>query len=110
MFEFAEKNKVWWPVTISMPTDGGAKSVEIEVQYTMLSKSAAQKIVGLPRDEQGEAMLDHVHDWRKFPDVHGKEIPFTRENLIAVMDWNFIEEAITRGWREASRGAPTKNS
>lgn len=110
MFEFAESNKVWWPVVINVPADGGPKEIEVEVQYSILTKSAAQKMVNLTRDEQSEAMLDHVHGWKKFPDVHGNDIPFTRENLIAVMDFTFIDEAITQGWRTASRGAPTKNS
>ncbi len=109
MFEFAEGNKVWWPVIISMPADGGPKQVEIEIFYSILTKQGAKKIISLPANEQGEATLDHIHGWKEFFDVHGKEIPFTRENLIAVMEFNFVEEAITLGWREASRGAATKN-
>ena len=109
MFKLAEKNEVLWPVTIHVPDDNGPRDVTVKVRYKLLKKTEARRIAGLAADEIDDALLDHITGWEGFCDLDGNPLEFSKENLRAAMEYQFIEYALAKGWREASAGAPVKN-
>lgn len=110
MFKLAEKNEVLWPVTVPVPQDGGTVTeVEIQIRYKLLTRSRMDELPRLPAKEQDGALLDHITGWEGVQATDGKDVPFSRDNLIALLDIGPVQRAVVRGLYEASRGAPAKN-
>lgn len=111
MFKLAEQNQVRWPVTVQVPQDGGTvRDVEIGIDYRLLTKAEAASIKNMPDALAETRMLDHVVGWDdRVVDTDGKPVPFSRDNLLALLEYDFVARAVVLGLYQASRGAPAKN-
>ncbi len=111
MFKLAEQNQVRWPVTVQIPQDGGTvRDVEIGIDYRLLTKQQAREIKALDDDQAESRLVDHVVGWDdRVVDTAGQPVPFSRENLELLLEYDFIARAIVLGLYQASRGAPAKN-
>lgn len=115
-------NIVWWPVTVKVPQDGGKpEDVEISVKYKLITRSERNEFIGLAfNDDVANAdhdvdralalYRDKVLDWKGIENEDGNELPFSPENLEAMLDHTFFEMALSRGLFQASSGAAAKNS
>lgn len=112
MFKFARQREVMWPVTIRLPVDGGVEEVEVGVRYRLLTRDERKAMESLASDAEAEAFLmEHITGWdERWGDDEGNPLPFSRENLAAVLQQPPIERALTMGLIQASVGAPPKNS
>jgi len=111
MFKFANKRRVLWPVTISVPTDDGSGEIKehtVKVQFELLTRTEAKAIQEEPED--GESVLpDKVKGWEGIADEDGNDIEFSSGTLKALLDVPYIERAFAIGLLQASNGAPAKN-
>jgi hypothetical protein len=119
MFRFAAQREVLWPVTVSVPVDGGVAPTELQIRYRLLTRSELADLgERLRATEGGEralmATLDgllaaRITGWEGIADESGAPLPFTPETLAAVLDVPYLREAIEAGLYAASRGALAKN-
>ena len=111
-FKHAKQNRVWWPVTVRVPVDGGTKKVDGEVLVTVATRTESQKLLDAVGEDFESAIARLFHDWRgdAFMGEDNSVHPFSAENLIALMEFRFFESALSNALREASMGAATKNS
>ncbi|TPJ83843.1 hypothetical protein FJ937_16510 [Mesorhizobium sp. B2-4-4] len=89
----------WWPIKIKMPsaTKSGAWVTEtFEMQFAAVNADEAERIQAEIKAMKPEEQVDHAHDqllnacrdWRGVFDNDGdkkKEVPFSREILIAML-------------------------
>lgn len=132
MFKFAKNREVLWPVEVSSPVDGGSvDKFVVKICYKLLTQSEISTRV---RDEmdmmrhaddidksmasisetelakRNQDLMDHIVGWEDIADADsGEPLPFTPENVAAVLDLPYARPAIGKGLLDASRGAPVKN-
>jgi outer membrane receptor for Fe3+-dicitrate len=119
MFKLAQKREVLWPVTVTVPVDGGVEKVEIQVRYRLLVRSELAAFTDRIKAtaENGANVIDaldgllteRITGWHGISDESGEDLPFTQDNLAAVLDVPYLREAIEAGLYAASRGALAKN-
>ena len=133
MFKFAKKRQVLWPVTAQVPADDGSgavRDVTFRVRYLLMTReelaTVARQSLDLMRagdiDSQIEAMSEervresvalmqrHVVGWDGISGEDDQPLPFTADNLNALLAVPYLHRAIASGLSDASVGAPAKNS
>lgn len=134
MFKFAKKRQVLWPVTIQVPRDDGsgeADDIDIKVRFELLSKSVLDKLTledmtAVNSDDMNALLAavtddkiaerralveEHVKDWEGIVDADsGAPVPYSADNLAALLEVPTVYAAFHRGLRDASMGAFVKNS
>ncbi|MDQ2069316.1 hypothetical protein [Natronospira bacteriovora] len=123
MFVIRKHNDVWWEVPISEPdpdNPGQVREVTFEVKFRLLKRSELEAFneriksfkKGAEQDRLAEeTLLNHVLDWRNGPlDEDGKQVPFTPENLKAVMDHQVAAWAIGQQLVRASSGLAARGN
>lgn len=110
MFKLANKNLVWWPVTIDVPVDGGkTQPFEIEVLFDLMTKAAAREAAS--GEQVAAVVAPRVIDWRNVADDSGTPLPCTSANVAAMFELPYVERAIVGALVQASSGvAVAKNS
>lgn len=104
-YEFtSEPRAVWWPVTVNVPRDDGVDNVKIRVRYLLPKRS----VVRSP-DFKNENAAKYVLDWSGIVGGDKLPIPFTPENLAALREDAFFENALAIGLFQAANGAAEKN-
>jgi len=107
MFKLLKNNRVYWPVTIHQPADGGTTTqhkcqVEFEIKE--------QDIFNQLANEGDQTLLTNlVTGWRGIGDENGDEMEYNQENLTALINIPFVRTGLIRGYMEAASGAPAKN-
>lgn len=117
MFKFARDRIVLWPVTIKQPADGGAiNEIEIRVKFKLLKRDLLDKMEKAfyagEADQQDDLkiLLDHVVGWDGIEDAEtGEALPYSVENLQALLNESYIRTAIQTALVNCSLGAPAKN-
>lgn len=119
MFKLAKERQVLWPVTVQVPEDGGPQAVDIQVRYRLLTRSELKALAGALAGVSGDTdallaeldarLSDRITGWEGIADEAGKPLPFTPENMAAVLDVPYLRDAIEQGLYAASRGALAKN-
>jgi hypothetical protein len=120
MFKFARNREVLWPVTVNVPADGGPEKVEIQIRYRLLTRSElsglSERIKAAAEGGEGEVLAaldgllaERITGWDGISDEAGEVLPFSADNLTAVLDVPYLREAIETGLYAASRGALAKN-
>lgn len=95
-----------WPVTVSVPADKGeVNQFEIHVDYELLTVEELQNADKEPEN----ILLRKVKGWGGITDVDGNPIPFSEDNLRALLGVMYIESAMSVGLLKASRGSAVKN-
>ena len=105
-FELTKKREVLWPITVNVPVDGGTEPHTIKINFRLLTKPEGARLARLSFEDQEEKTLDYITNWEGVLDMEDKPVPFTRENLSALLEHEYIARAIAIGWREASAGLP----
>lgn len=121
MFKFARERVVSWPVTLSVPQDGGPQKVEVRVRYRLMTRSEMDTVVRRLREQADDgsplavgdtidALLEErIVGWGGIEGESGELLEFNAENLKAMLDVPFLREAFESGLYQASRGALAKN-
>ncbi|MDY6980541.1 MAG: hypothetical protein SV201_11715 [Pseudomonadota bacterium] len=133
-FVVKKKREVWYPIEVPQLRDDGSgevDSIKVEIKYEVLTRDefneymrelAAKKgglLQGLGEqyeketlEERDRFVMQRVKDWGKqMVDEEGEPIPFTHDNLRAVMRASLsFAKALEEGLFNASRDAPVKNS
>ena len=110
-----DKREVDWPVTINVPVDGGkTEKHEIIVRFEL---ATSEEFLNGGNEPAGTLLQRKVKGWGT-EEEHRKDglmlsedepMPFTGENLKAVLKIGYIERAFTTGLIGASNGAAAKN-
>lgn len=140
MFRFADKNVVWWPVTLRQATpEGNVEEVEVRFAFRLLDRKALRArertVMGkiaenlttqsqersieellqavdaaLTREDEGVALL--LDHVTNWRGIADGDAPmeFTRDRLEALLEYDVYFKPIMAGLHEASRAGPAKNS
>lgn len=131
MFRFAAKNVVFWPVELSTRgAEGEPVTAKAYIGYRILerkelrardraglmalgdtSKPFAERIADADRIEADNAALlrERIVGWREIVDNDDVSVPFSAENVAALLADDLLFKSLLRGLFEASRGAREKN-
>lgn len=110
MFVLMKEPRVWWPVTVQKPVDGGAVEEErFEAQFLLIGQDEIEAVSGATGGQK--AMLARVLvGWRGVAQQDKGELPFTAENRDLVIDVPYVRRALGRAFLNAAYGAKEKNS
>jgi len=107
MFKLKKENVVWWPVTISEPTDNGEV---IEHKCHMLFELVTQNQFDELADKGDRELLAVlVKGWKEILDVDEHPLTFSKEHLDALLQLPYVRASILRAYMQAMSGAPAKN-
>jgi hypothetical protein len=123
MFRLNKTREVLWPVSVSVPVDGGVETVPVQIRYRLLSRSELAAIGdglrALTQEERESAtqlmghldqlLAERITGWEGIADETGAPLAFTPEHLAQVLDVPYLREAIETGLYAASRGALGKS-
>jgi len=119
MFKHAAKRQVDWPVEVSVAQSGGTvQSVEVTLRYELATRSEIKGMsdagYGVLDEEADERTLDQlcekIKGWGdEIVDENDNPIPFSQENLRAVLENPAFARAAVIGLIQASTGAAAKN-
>lgn len=111
MLKINHERKVWWPVTVRVPVDGGqTEDYEVSVQYILPRRSEFDALRNQDEHAAENFLIDHISDWDGLADADGETLKFSPETLKAVLDIRYIERAFSLGLWEAGSGSEAKNS
>lgn len=104
MFKRTELKKVWWPVTVGVPKDGGEVSRHtFDAELQMLKQSEFDAVYSDGGNDL--ALVKRVLcNWRKYADEEGNDIPFSEEALNDALDTPYVRGAIVNAYLQASQG------
>lgn len=107
-FAFVKEPRVWWPVSVQVPADGGATAEQkFEVRFRILPMSRFEEL-----NRQGATVLlkDVVENWRGVIDeFNGDPLPFDPAALAALVDLPFVARALSLAYAEAMLTGARKN-
>lgn len=115
MFKLAEHAEYPWPVKLRRPSQtkaGEFETVEIEVRFLYLDDEQLEAIAreSMERNEtNAQYVARFVRGWRNVPDVHGQEVPFTKENLAALLKLPGVTQRFIDEYRDSRLRAAEKN-
>lgn len=115
--------QVWWPVSVSLPQDGGlVEKHTVEFLLTVPRESARRKILNRydgnaaalsassaeqMTQELREFIFSHVADWRDILDDAGKPVEFSPQALGGVLEaLPAMTPALAQALGEISLGKP----
>lgn len=110
MYVLMKEPKVWWPVAVQKPVDGGGVVEErFEAEFLLLGQD---KIEELSRSEAGHKalMAEALVGWRGVSREGGGEVAFSPEVRAQLIDIPFVRRALARAFLNAAYGAREKNS
>lgn len=111
MFKLAKVNRVYWPVTVQIPQDGGtSQKATFEAQFEILSQDEADAVV-MGRNDAHTDLLDRVLvGWKNVRGAEGEaEIPFTDEAKKQLLEIPYVRTGLMTAYAEASIGGRRKN-
>lgn len=131
MFRYIKDPVIWWPVTIRVPVDDGVEAQTCRVKYRLLTSDEMtersrdlltvlqasndiDKVMGMLSQEElakrRKDLMDKIVDYDIVDAETDAPLPFTRENLEALLKLPFVVAAFAEGLNDASQGAAIKNS
>lgn len=108
-FRVTKSRRVWWPVEIKEPQDGGSvKKHLVDAQFEILPQSENDEILLGGQD----IMARVLRDFRGFQDEEGREIPFSDEMRQSLLEEPYIRTAFLEAYGQAAygRASQQKNS
>ncbi|WP_162906703.1 hypothetical protein [Algihabitans albus] len=103
---------VWWPVTVSVPLDGGGvEQQDFEARFALIGDNAYQALVKAHGALQVDKPLLRrvLRDWRGVKDSSHEDLPVGDGTRDALIDITCVRLALTKAYLEAERGGPAKN-
>lgn len=109
MFKLATKRRVTWPVTISIPQDGGSVRRErFEVEFEMIDIDEQQQII----NTNGDLLDRQVVGWPRGPKGEDDQpVAFSEEAKKKLLSINYARNGIFEALGElnSGRAAARKN-
>jgi len=106
-FQLTQERRVWWPVMISVPANGGkTERRKIELQFIIDDPDAwAESDISIM-----DAMKSNIVDWREIEDEHKEQIPFSDDALAQLLRISYVRTAIWNTYtQEVLTGGGAKN-
>ena len=103
MFKLATKNTVTWPVTVSIPADGGTTTkATFSVEFQVRTQEDFERIVREGADQLQEA----VCGWKDGAvlDGEGQPIPYSDEAKAALLNIPYVRVALFTALHEINQG------
>ena len=96
-----------WPVTVSVPVDGGKfRNETFSVLFRKIGRSQFNELA----EQDENALVDAiVEGWDGIKDEDGDNVPFTDEAKAVLLDDPFVMKAIINAYADSYGGAPAKN-
>lgn len=117
MFKVVKERLVWWPVVWDVPVDGGkVEQAEIKVRFRLIDLSQlgaiTAEIDALDRsdekvvDRQCRVVMQLATDWEGVVDASDTAMPFSEENVRALMSIPALFGAFIQSYRGCVAGLP----
>lgn len=104
MFKKTAMKKVWWPVTVAVPKDGGSVARHtFDVELEILKQSEFDAVYSDGGNDLA-LVTRVVGNWRQYADEDGNEIPFSPEALNEAIETPYVRGAIVGAYLQASQG------
>jgi hypothetical protein len=111
MFRIATKRTVEWPVTVSIPQDGGkVMKATFTAHFEILDQARIDDIVFGRDPEQSDLLDAALIGWRGVTDETGNELPFTPENKRALLDITYVRTALLAAHAQLHRGEAARKN
>lgn len=95
----------WWAGVIREPDgEGGMDESEVRIKFKRIGHAEAQKFAG-----DAELLKGIIVDWSGFQDPAGKDIPFSKKELEAILDDQFLAISLAQIYFSALNKARTGN-
>lgn len=101
MFKLAQKRTVKWPVTISIPADGGQViKASITAEFEVLSQEELEQ-----NAQEGRDLLERaVVGWKGVQDAEGNELEFSDANRKQFLGITYVRAALYNAYAEVQQG------
>lgn len=114
MFVLSKGASYSWPVNVSVPVSGGKFEKKVfDITFKRVSQSRLQEILGaedLKNISDASFCKEIVMGWKGIVDESGAEVPFSIENLEALLDVPMVAKSIVTTYLETIAGqAKSKN-
>lgn len=124
MFKIARGNLILWPVTISLPADGGEmQKVETQVKFKRMPEEDYMALIERHRSPEGERPTDHnyfnvsvlseiVADWPDLADENDEPLAYAPEHMermVRGQDGQYISNGLFHAYNEIRFGGREKN-
>lgn len=119
MFKLAQTDTFWWPVKVSLPTDGGKyEQHSFSVRFGRMSQ---ERLMRAYADiARAPDLIEHcareralarevVKEWRDVHGPDGQPLDFNEANLDMVLDVALVQAAILNSYGDALKNASRKN-
>lgn len=110
MFKLAASPVYFWPVSVSLPTDGGKfEKSTFDAQFKRIPQSRIDAIFRADDVKDEEVARELLVGWRGVTDDSGEDVPFSeaaREQLFNVPG---VRAAVIKSYLESLSGAKQKN-
>lgn len=106
-FTFVAEPRVWWPVSVRFPADGG--KIEAQAFEARFRIVPASRFNALMQAGPAELLGEVVEGWRGVSDQDGTPIAFDRATLAMLLDVPFVAAALSEAYAEAMLTGARKN-
>jgi hypothetical protein len=107
MFVLKKSPVVSWPITIPMPAnDGKVNQIPVTVKYKLLPQARYDELKAHDNDLLNECVVGWNDDAFGHENANGEAdpLPFTAENLAALIEYPFIRTGFLQGYWKAVAG------
>lgn len=112
MFKLNQTTTFTWPVTVSIPSDGGRHTKEtFDAEFLRLPQSKLREMQqSIERGDLNDEMFVRqiLVGWKGITS-DGEEVPFSEHTLAQVLDITGVAGAIVMAYAEAQTGLIRKN-
>lgn len=99
-----------WPVTLSLPKDGGVREKSsFDCTFRRLPQSRLRKLLADPENSVDLICKEAVVGWKGVKDDAGGDLPFSESALEAMLEVPTAAQTIATAYLESIAGAKTKN-
>lgn len=112
MFKLSQSPTFFWPVEVSLPTDGGKYTKEtFDAQFERLSQTQLRELneqIEAGKLTDSEFVRQVLKGWRGVTD-DGNELPFSPTTLDQLLDVPTVASSIVMAFIKAHQGVTRKN-
>lgn len=113
MFIVSKSASYHWPVSVSVPKDGGKfERQTFDAQFKRVPQSHIHKLLAGAEDgsvTDAKFCREVMIGWRGIQDSEGQDVPFSETSLEEILDLPQVAKEIVLAYMESIAGAPRKN-
>ncbi len=109
MFKFTQNPKIWWPVTISYPIDGGKVGKATFEAHFQVKDADELGDLGVGAFSDVEVLSSVLLGWKGVADEEGNEIEYSDENKEMFLKNPYVRKHTALAYLECVNGAKRKN-